>query len=144
MSEAQYQMKKALKAVVVPRLHDHGFKGSFPHFRRCRPNHIDLFTFQFDRHGSGFVIEIGQCSADGFRTHWGKQIAPEKVTAWDLPPNQRARVQLCAGSGTNGWFRYDKRAEQDVFKQTADSVLPLLEHTEKMFDNFERVHKLGE
>lgn len=46
--------------------------------------------------------------------------------------------------GTNGWFRYDKRAEQDVFKQTANSVLPLLEHTEKMFDNFERIHKLGE
>jgi hypothetical protein len=29
-------------------------------------------TFQFDRHGGGFVIEIGQCPADGCTTHWGE------------------------------------------------------------------------
>ena len=143
MSEAQDQMKKALKDVVVPRLRDHDFTGSFPHFRRCRPNRIDLITFQFDRHGGGFVIEIGQCPAEGFTTHWGKQIAPEKVTAWDVSSKQRSRVQPHIGSGTDGWFRYDGVAAQDVFRQTAEAVLPFLEQAEKMFDDFERVQKLG-
>ena len=144
MSEGQAQMKKALKDVVVPHLRGYDFSGSFPHFRRRRPDRIDLFTFQFDRHGGGFVIEIGQCPAEGVTTHWGKKIAPEKVTAWDLSSKQRARVHPHIGSGTDSWFHYDGAAAQDVFKQTAESVLPFLEHTERMFDDFERVQKLGQ
>jgi hypothetical protein len=40
----------------------------------------------FDRHGGGFIVEIAQCAAEGVTTHWGKQIAANKVTGWDLPP----------------------------------------------------------
>jgi hypothetical protein len=101
-------------------------------------------TFQFDRHGGGFVIEIGQCPAEGFTTHWGKVIAPDKIRTWDLSSKQRARVQPRIGSGTDSWFRYDGTAAQDVFGQTAESILPFLEQTERMFDDFERVPKLGE
>jgi integrase len=77
-----------------------------------------LITFQFDRHGGGFIIEIGQCSPDGYTTYWGKQIAAAKVTAWDLSPKERARVQPRSGSGTDAWFRFD----DSEFSRTAEAV----------------------
>jgi len=49
-------VEKELKAIVVTALRASGFKGSFPHFRRPLPERIDLLTFQFDRHGGGFVL----------------------------------------------------------------------------------------
>jgi hypothetical protein len=137
-------MKKALKDVVVPRLREAGFVGSLPHLRRLRPDRIDLFTFQFDRYGGGFVIELARCAPEGFTTHWGKQIAPNKVTAWDLPTTQRARVQPRVGSGTDSWFRYDIAASDDIFVRTAESVLPFIDQAERMFDDFDHVRKLGE
>jgi hypothetical protein len=143
MSEGHDQMKKALKDVVVPRLRDHDFTGAFPHFRRRRPDRIDLLTFQFDRYGGGFVLEIGQCPPLGFTTSWGEQIAPEKVRAWDLSWKQRARIQPRVGPGTDSWFRYDDAPAPDVFKRTAESVLPFLEHAEKMFGDFDRVRGLS-
>ena len=143
MSDARKQMSQALKTAVVPILRARGFTGSFPHFRRCQQDGIDLFTFQFDKHGGGFVIEIGRCQPGGFTTHWGLQIPPEKVRAWDLPPKQRARIKAKEGSGTDSWFRFDEFAT-DVFKCTADSVIPFVDQAERMFNNFEKVPKLGE
>jgi hypothetical protein len=143
MSAAQDQMKKALKDIVIPRLRERGFTGSFPHLRRRRPERIDLLTFQFDRHGGGFIIEIGQCPPDGFTTYWGKRIAPDKVTAWDLSPKQRARVKPGAGSGPESWFRYDAAANHDAFAEAAAAVLPFVDPAERMFDNFDRVSGLG-
>jgi len=143
MSEAQDQMKAALKSTVVPRLRKLGFSGSFPHLRRRRPDRIDLLTFQFDRHGGGFVIEISRCPPDGLTTAWGKQIAPGKVTAWDLPPKERGRIKPREGSGTDSWFRYGNAGSELEFVRMAESVLPFIEQAERMFDDLDRVPKVG-
>ncbi len=135
MSDSRDQMNQALKAVVVPLLRQRGFSGTFPHFRRCKPERIDLFTFQFDRYGGGFVIEIARCEPSGFTTHWGKQIPPTKVTAWDMPPKMRARIQPDNGSGTESWFRFDG-VSMNIFIRTAESVVPFIEQAERMFDDF--------
>ena len=60
MIDARDQMRKALKDLVLPRLRELGFEGSFPHLRRRRVDRADLFTFQFDRHGGGFIERFGQ------------------------------------------------------------------------------------
>jgi Domain of unknown function (DUF4304) len=143
MTDAGDQMTKALKDIVVPRLRELGFEGSFPHLRRRRADRVDLFTFQFDRHGGGFIVEIAQCAPEGVTTHWGKQIAANKVTAWDLPPAQRARIRPGEGSGTASWFRYDAGEADARFRQTAESVLPYIEQAERMFDDFDRARKVG-
>ena len=91
MSLSRSLMIKALKDIVVPKLREDGFKGSFPHFRRIRDDQIDLLTFQFDRHGGGFVIELGKCPPEGFTTYFDEFIPPQKVTAWDV--NDRHRIQ---------------------------------------------------
>lgn len=57
------EMIKSLSEIVVPKLRQFNFKGSFPHFRRQTAERINLLTFQFDRSGGGFVIEIANLTA---------------------------------------------------------------------------------
>jgi hypothetical protein len=106
-------MVSALKAHFVTVLRAHGFKGSFPHFRRAHDKRIDLLTVQFDRHGGGFVIEISRCGPEGFTTPWGKHIPPAKVTAHDINPRDRPRLESNAPGAGGSWFRYDDGTPPD-------------------------------
>jgi hypothetical protein len=120
-------MDAAIKAVLVPVLREKGFAGSFPHFRRASDRGMDLLTFQFDRHGGGFIIEISSCASEGLTTHWGKHIPAKKATAWDLLPNRRHRIQAHSGSGTDSWFRFEN--EEPVV--VASSVIEHLQEAEQ-------------
>ena len=132
MSQEHDKMVKALKEIVVTRLREKGFNGSFPHFRRPSPEKIDLLTFQFDKRGGGFMIEISKCPLDGITNFWGDHIPPNRVKAWDMHPNKRLRLQPKPGSSTSDWFRYDKAGRSDdTFSKTAREVLPFLEKAEK-------------
>ena len=132
MTHKHDRMVKAINDIVVSKLREKGFNGSFPHFRRSGTEKIDLLTFQFDKSGGGFVIEISKCPPDGITTPWGKVIPPNKVRAWDIPPSRRLRLQPRPGSSTSDWYRYDKtNLLGDVFKKTAAEVLPYLEKAEK-------------
>lgn len=124
-------MDAAIKAVVVPVLREKGFAGSFPHFRRTSVRGMDLLTFQFDRHGGGFIIEISCCASDGVTTLWGKHIPATKVTAWDLLPNRRHRIQPRPGSGRDSWFRFESERPEVV----AASVVDLLPEAEQWWVN---------
>lgn len=127
-------MVKALQAVVIPRLRERGFKGSFPHFRRSGAERIDLLTFQFDKWGGGFVVEIAKCPVAGVTTHWGEQVPSDRVRAWDVHPAERHRLQPGPGSSPSDWFRYDRTSLiGDVFEQTAQDVLPFLDKAEKWY-----------
>lgn len=119
-------MNSTLKELVVPALRKAGFKGSFPHFRRPADDVVELLTFQFDRSGGGFVIEISRCAGSGYTTHWGKHIPASKVSAWDLHPDQRHRIQPKLGGGTDAWFRY----EDGDFLHTAREVIEALPKAE--------------
>jgi hypothetical protein len=107
MDSLRTSMDKVLTENVIPQLRSAGFRGSFPHFRRSAESGIDLLTFQFDRNGGGFVIEIARAPRDGVTTHWGKHIPGNKVSAWDVHPEQRHRIQPMNGGGTDSWFRFD-------------------------------------
>jgi Domain of unknown function (DUF4304) len=129
MSQSRDNMIDALKRIVVPALRGRGFSGSLPHLRRSTCGRIDLLTFQFDRYGGGFVIEIAQCPPEGFTTSWGEKIPPNKVKAWDLHPDHRFRLQPVCGSGTDSWFRFDSGDVEVV----AQSLLPFLEQAEAWY-----------
>ena len=122
MASARESMDAELRSVVVPRLRACGFRGSYPHFRRFSEGGIDLITFQHDKWGGGFVIEIACAPSDGVTTYWGKVIAPDKVTAWDLLPNQRKRIQPSEATGVDSWFRYDQGQVQVCAKQVLDAL----------------------
>ena len=105
-----------LKGKVVPILREKGFGGSFPHFRRIRSGQIDLMSFQFDKWGGGFVVEISKCGPEGVTMSWGEKIPPKKVTAQHLNPNERLRLG-CEGPSTDNWFRYDRGNAPDTVAQ---------------------------
>ena len=111
-------MTAALKKNVLPALRNMGFTGTFPHLRRIA-DHVDLMTFQFDRNGGGFVMEAARGELSGFTTHWGKFIPANKLTAWDLHPDQRIRIQPKQGGGTDSWFRYDAENNLDQIARNA-------------------------
>ena len=90
------------KIKVVPRLRTAGFKGSFPHFRRERGGGWDYLSFQFDRYGGGFAIEIGK--RPGGEKPYPPDTPDSKVTAFHV--SQRERLGTIE-SGTDRWFRYD-------------------------------------
>lgn len=119
-------MISSLKKIVIPVLREKGFKGSFPHFRRITEEKIDLLTFQFDRYGGGFVIEIAVCSPDGWTHYWGKKVPPNKVTAHDLHPDNRLRLK------GGDWFRYDAPDSDDnIYDDVANEVLNYLSEAEE-------------
>jgi hypothetical protein len=110
-----------LKRIVQPHLRVIGFSRSFPHFRKIGEETIDLVTFQFDRWGGGFVIEIARCPSNGIVTHWGEHIPPKKTRAWDV--NSRKRIQPRAGGGTDSWFRFDTVAPHTVAAEALNCLL---------------------
>ncbi len=119
-SNLREAMDAALRETVVPVLRSKGFQGSLPHFRRFVPGAIDLLTLQFDKWGGGFVVEIARSPDTGITHPWGKHVPPKKVTACDLPFEQRLRIQPGSGSSTDDWFRFDngsvERTARDVLK----------------------------
>jgi hypothetical protein len=127
MSAEREKMISALKEHVLPALKARGFKGSFPHFRRATATGIHLLTFQFDKWGGGFVVEIASCPTDGVTMHWGEQIPPAKVTAHHVS----RRLRLGASSDqSDHWFRYDKRgflSFGDPYERAAREVLRYLD-----------------
>jgi len=141
MPDAHDQITAALKTIVLPQLRELGFTGSLPHFRRFRPNAIDLLTFQFDRNGGGFILEIGQCPPDGLTTPWGEHVDPKKMKAFYLRHDQRVRIQPYQGSGTESWFRYDTAASPDDFARVAETVLQFLPQAEKYFQDPNSFHR---
>ena len=124
MSDERDRMIKTLKEHIVPVLRERGFKGSFPHFRRTTERAIHLVTFQFDKWGGGFAVEIAACPPGGVLMPSGEQIPPTKVRAWDVA----RRLRLGAlDEKSDHWFRYDKRGwslSSDRFEHAALRVLP--------------------
>jgi hypothetical protein len=115
----------ALNEHVVTVLRGIGFKGSLPHFRRNTGQQIDLISFQFDKHGGGFVVEVAVSPTEGVTMPWGEQIPPGKVLATHLYPGNR--IRLGAVLEGDSWFRYDNRGSCTTrFADTAREVLPYL------------------
>lgn len=136
-------MKKALSEIVVPKLHDRGFKGSFPHFRRFLENRVDLLSFQFSVYLDSFVLEISQCPLTGVEMEWGKSIPAEKVTAFDTNPRYRWRLTPVQASASlkldEEWFSYEDRRYEEIAK----SVLPFLDEGEWWWKQPRDLRKAG-
>jgi hypothetical protein len=138
MSKSRTKMIRALKEIVVPTLRERGFKGSFPHFRRPLDTRIDLLSFQFDKWGGGFLIEISNCEPSGITTYWGEKISPKKVRAIDNHPDRRYRIKPGEEGSRDNWFRFDQYSifkSSGRFNQVATSVLPYLEEAEDWWEH---------
>ena len=134
MSAERNRMIDSLKEIVIPELRNMNFKGSFPHFRKIENRKTNLLTFQFDRSGGGFIIELANWNESEFKTSWDKIIPINKLTAHDL--NNRQRIYpntLIEENGTDSWFRYDQKKAlifDDKYDKLSKKVIeriPLME-----------------
>jgi hypothetical protein len=131
MDDGKIKMNLSLEKLVIPILRKNGFSGSIPHFRRIKEDSIDLITFQTDRNGGGFVIELAKSKNGMFKTYFGKEIYPSKLTAHDL--DKRIRIHpkgLLENSSTDDWFRYDGNnldKEYDVISEKVINQIPKME-----------------
>ncbi|MBQ3011494.1 MAG: DUF4304 domain-containing protein [Methanocorpusculum sp.] len=98
-----------IKSMIVPYLRAAGFKGSFPHFRRPnKDNGFDLLSFQFDKWGGAFYIELSV--AYPYRAEYkncylvGLKPAEDEIKKLDVG-NTLVRYRLSGNDGD--WFRYE-------------------------------------
>jgi hypothetical protein len=118
MSESRDEMIAELKRVIVSVLRSHGFKGSFPHFRRESGTRIDLLTFQFSTGGGEFVVEIGSFPSTGYELY-GKLIPAAEVKMRHI----LRRLRLGAkDESSDHWFNYDN----GDYAAVAASVVPYI------------------
>ena len=123
-SSERKKMDNALKNTVIPYLREQGFKGSLPHFRRMNETNIDLITFQFNRWGGSFMVELTSCSLEGVTTYWGGHIPPNKVTAHDIDDRYRLGAKSKDNDGI--WFEFENAKSEIDFENVASNVLNLL------------------
>lgn len=134
MSLEKNEMIKSLNEFFIPELRSRNFKGSFPHFRKTENGKTNLLTFQFDRNGGGFIIELANWKEPEFITHWGKLIPLNKLTAHDLFERKRIYPNSVLEENSNqSWFRYDQNKDLDIenkFKIVSKNVtsrIPIME-----------------
>ena len=132
MHPVRARMELAIKAIVVPKLRELGFKGTLPHFRRVTDSKADLLTFQFNLSGGSFVAELAVCTEAEIATHWRADLSLKKVTAQDM--NLRRRLGSSSQGGDH-WFVYGKknyepnheRVQPDIeYEKVAQEVVALL------------------
>ena len=95
-------MKKELHISVIKPLMEQGFTGKWPHFRRESGEHIDLISFQINKYGNSFTVELSAI----FPNHEDKNFAIcsgiplTEINVWHT--NYRHRLKGMYG----GWFYY--------------------------------------
>ena len=119
-------MRKVLVRSVIPRLHELGFTGQFPHLRRVCGDELHIITLQFDKWGGGFRLNLGTCPADGLTTRGGDKIpACEVTTDYELPYKSFFVPDVKRAQ----WFRFD----DGNFERAGSEVLEGLPRMEKWF-----------
>ena len=98
-------MRKCLHEKVISALLSDGFTGKYPHYRKNHGDWIELVSFQTNKYGGSFTVEVSAVFPNRVNTNCAiKTIVPETVTVWDT--NRRYRLK----GMYDGWFHY-----QDVY-----------------------------
>jgi len=130
------EMRKWLQKLLVPRLRERGFDGSFPYFRRHGEGQIDLLSVQFDKFGGSFIIEVGQTPDTQLISYRGREIKFSDLRSFDLPTERRARL-VGSRRGGEKWFSFKPRLFRSGFQrfeQAAASVVALIEQADDWWD----------
>ena len=94
-------MKNHILSNVVSRLLENDFTGKYPHFRRVDRDCIELITFQTNKWGSSFTVEVSAIFPHAKDSNCAlESIDIEKVTVWNT--NNRYRLK----GMYDGWFYY--------------------------------------
>ena len=110
MTENRKIMLSALKEHVFPKLKEAGFTGKYPHFRRKREDRVDLISFQSNKYGGSFTVEISTAFLNGEDKNYTLYGDMTEDTLNVSATNERYRLP----GMFDGRFYYS-----DVYKKTA-------------------------
>lgn len=92
---------------------------------------IDLITFQFNKWGGSFIVELATCPTQGATMSWGEQIPPNKVTAHDI--DQRFRLGAKSEDEDGIWFDFENSKTEEDFEKVALNVINLLNTLDRLW-----------
>lgn len=121
MGKPYKSIGEAIKDIVAPKLKETGFVGTYPHFRRLRGAVTDLLTFQTNRYGGSFVVELAQWNAETYRdNHLGTETGRDDLTAHTLQPRYRERLKpWWRRLSSDYWFQYDSIWQKMLWSKAA-------------------------
>ncbi len=76
-------MIQTIKTIIEPYLRAHGFKGSYPHFRRKQDFFQEILMIYMTRYSEDFYIETSIVPLTGYVDIEGDTILPNKVKVYD-------------------------------------------------------------
>lgn len=96
-------MKKHLESKVIQPLCDQGFIGKYPHLKRKAENCTELITFQTNKYGGSFTVEVSAVFPNSEKKNYAlsDSLTEDKLTVWNT--NERYRLK----GMYDGWFHYN-------------------------------------
>ena len=101
MSSPTPRLEQSIRAHLVPRLQEDGFKGSGRTFRRLANGFIQLVSIQGSRYGGQFAINLG-IHPVSMPAVLGNAPDPKKITEPDCEFRRRL-----SESGTDQWWQHE-------------------------------------
>ena len=102
-----------------------GFKSSFLHLCRDCGQYRHLVSFQFNKHGESFVVEVGRCSAQELERS-GRPNPSNEITVFHLQSAERIRLGR-EPSEADHWFHFDRGLPWRRYNRAAKAVIPYLQ-----------------
>lgn len=111
-------MKKYLENKVIQSLCAQGFTGKYPHFRKEKEECIELVSFQTNKYGGSFTVEVSAAffSEENKNIVLTDDLSIENLTVWDT--NERYRLK----GMYDGWFYYRDLYVKHIFGFGKDYV----------------------
>lgn len=132
-------MLKTLKSTVIKDLKSQGFTGKYPDFKKTTPDCIELVSFQTNKYGGSFTVEVSAVFPNSKvtnLTNLNAAVDEQKVNV--SCTNQRYRLK----GMFDGWFYY-----RDVYKLPNGSYHDVSEKDAERFlpsDNLKLSQKFDE
>ncbi|ULT59676.1 DUF4304 domain-containing protein [Neobacillus drentensis] len=92
---------------------------------------IELITFQFNKWGGSFVVELAVCPIQGVTMDFGENIPANKVTAHDI--DKRFRLGAKSEDEDGIWFDYENAKTEEDFEKVALNVENLLNISDSLW-----------
>lgn len=131
----------SIKEIVIPYFRSKGFSGSYPHFKRQIGKRLDFISFQFNKYGGSFVIEIGYCSLEeAEKTAELIGVDIKNFNTFCLG-KQRLRIGA-ADENSDYWFVYDNSEvteDESVYEKLAKEAVVLFDRQADAWYNSEGI-----
>ena len=98
----------SLNRTVIQKLKANGFTGRYPHYRKDCGDHIKLVSFQTNKYGGSFTVEISAAFPDGKDKNFSLYGNMTKETLNVTATDERYRLP----GMFDGWFYYS-----DVYRK---------------------------